>query len=203
MISMDLLQQVKFDGVSGLIPVIIQDCDSKQVLMLGYMNEESLLMTLETGYVTFFSRSRMEIWVKGSTSGNFLLLDDIFSDCDQDSLLISAKPLGPTCHKGTISCFDNIPTERFLYQLERIVKDRAENPDDTSYTSSLLNRGIQKVAQKVGEEAVELILESQNGTDERFLEEAADLIYHLTVLIKARDLSYAAVEAILEQRHKI
>jgi len=187
----------------GLVPVIIQDYQTLEVLMLGYMNEAALAQTSSSGRVTFYSRSRKQLWTKGETSGNYLAVKEILPDCDRDCLLIKAEPAGPVCHTGAVTCFgkQHAPAH-FLYTLERIIAQRAAQPAAGSYTASLLREGIGKIAQKVGEEAVELILEAKDDNRELFLNEAADLLFHLLVLLRAKDVSLAVVSAVLAGRHR-
>jgi phosphoribosyl-ATP pyrophosphohydrolase/phosphoribosyl-AMP cyclohydrolase len=187
----------------GLVPAIIQDANTGKVLMLGFMNEAAVAKTQELQKVTFFSRSKNRLWTKGEESGNYLLLKDIKVDCDNDSLLIKAMPQGPTCHTGADTCWDEKnEDDNFLLQLEQIIADRKNNPSGTSYTSSLFAKGINKVAQKVGEEAVELVIEAKDDSTELFLGEAADLLFHYLILLRAKDLSLADVINVLKQRHK-
>jgi phosphoribosyl-ATP pyrophosphohydrolase/phosphoribosyl-AMP cyclohydrolase len=195
---------IKFDPQTGLVPAIIQDIDTKQVLMLGYMNKQSLEQTLETKKVTFYSRSRQAIWVKGETSGNYLNLFSINADCDNDTLLIFAKSEGPTCHTGSYNCFDikKQPILNFLPKLQQVIDQRKKEMPEGSYTTHLFTKGIDKIAQKVGEEAIETIIEAKNTDDNLLLNESADLIYHLMVLLSARNLSIKDVENILVERHK-
>lgn len=193
---------IKFDNNTGLVPVIIQDDLNLKVLMLGYMNQEAFDKTLQEKNVTFFSRSKNRLWTKGETSGNFLELTDWKIDCDQDTILIKAKPFGPTCHKGTTTCFGEETDKGFLYELQQTISDRIDSNDKTSYTNELYKRGINKVAQKVGEEAVELVIESKDDNDELFLNEAADLMYHYLILLKAKGFSLEDVEKILKSRSK-
>lgn len=198
------VDKLNWGKVNGLIPAIIQDPKTRKVLMLGYMNREALEKTLEGGKVTFFSRSKNKLWTKGETSNNFLHLVDIQVDCDQDTLLVSARPEGPTCHTGTDTCFneENDSIGSFLFQLEEVIQDRKHNPDSGSYTSSLFKKGINKVAQKVGEEAVELVIEAKDDDQDLFLNEAADLMYHFLVLLAAKGNTLEEVESILEKRHQ-
>ncbi|MFN3839686.1 MAG: bifunctional phosphoribosyl-AMP cyclohydrolase/phosphoribosyl-ATP diphosphatase HisIE [Cyclobacteriaceae bacterium] len=191
-----------FSKNNGLIPCIIQDYNTKQVLMLGYMNEEAWLKTRAEKRVTFFSRSKSRLWTKGETSGNFLELVDIKTDCDHDTLLIKAKPSGPVCHTGSDTCFYEKNDSWTLQSLEKIIQDRKANPKSGSYTTSLFQSGINKIAQKVGEEAVELVIEAKDTNDERFLNEAADLLYHLLVLLTARNKTLEDVEQVLKERHR-
>ena len=188
----------------GLVPAIIQDNNTGKVLMLGYMNEIAYDRTIDEKQVVFFSRSRQELWKKGETSGNYLDLVTIFPDCDNDCLLIKAVPAGPVCHTGADTCFDetNHPYH-FLIQLEKIITDRKEHPGSGSYTSSLFERGINAMAQKVGEEAVELIIEAKDNNADKFINEAADLLFHYLVLLQAKDASVAEVIDILKERHQI
>ncbi len=186
----------------GLIPVVIQDNNTGKVLMLGFMNEEAFIKTNQEGKVTFFSRSKQRLWTKGETSGNFLLVKEILIDCDNDTLLIKAEPVGPVCHTGADTCFNESNSEFSLQKLEQVIADRKANPSDSSYTSSLFAKGINKIAQKVGEEAVELVIESKDNDEEKFLGEAADLIFHYLILLQAKNYSMKDVEKILAQRHK-
>lgn len=186
----------------GLLPAIIQDTDTRVVLMQGYMNREALDKTLETGKVTFFSRSKQRLWTKGESSKNYLHLVSIAADCDQDSLLIQARPDGPTCHTGTDTCWGEANQGEFLDHLERTIQHRRDNPSEKSYTSQLLARGINKVAQKVGEEAVELVIEAKDDDRDLFLGEAADLMYHYIVLLAAKGYSLEDVREVLRSRHK-
>lgn len=193
---------INFNKENGLVPVIIQDNQTLQVLMLGYMNEEALNKTRQEKKVTFFSRSKNRLWTKGESSGNFLLVDDIKEDCDKDTILIKATPLGPTCHTGSVSCFNEDTSKGFLYQLEKTIAQRIDSNDEESYTNKLYKRGINKVAQKVGEEAVELVIESKDNNDELFKNEAADLLYHLLILLKAKKIQLQDIEAVLKSRIK-
>ena len=184
----------------GLIPAVVQDAQTLRVLMLGYMNKEALKATIETGQVTFFSRSRNKQWVKGETSGNHLQLKSICFDCDKDALLVQAKPHGPTCHLGTQSCFEEAPFS-FVHQLDAVICERKSTPVAGSYTQKLFAAGSTKIAQKVGEEGVETALAAVVEEDDALLAEAADLIYHTMVLLRSKDLSFTDVSAVLEQRH--
>jgi phosphoribosyl-ATP pyrophosphohydrolase/phosphoribosyl-AMP cyclohydrolase len=191
----------------GLIPAIIQDVDTKEVLMLGYMSEYSINETLKTKKVTFYSRSRDTLWTKGETSGNYLHLKDFSYDCDKDTILIGAKPEGPTCHTGNISCFFNKvytaeekDCHQILEKLEKIVQDRKKNMPDDSYTTSLFNKGIDKIAQKVGEEAVEVVIASKNSDDNELIYETADLLYHLIVLLTERGIELKDIKKELFNR---
>lgn len=185
-----------------LVPAIVQDAVSSKVLMLGFMNAEALEKTKAEGRVTFFSRSKQRLWTKGETSGNFLLVKEIKSDCDNDTLLIKATPAGPVCHTGADTCFYENNSSFSLERLEAVIADRKNNPSETSYTSSLFAKGINKIAQKVGEEAVELVIESKDGDKEKFLGEAADLLYHYLVLLQAKNCSLEDVIKKLSDRHK-
>lgn len=190
---------------NGLVPAIIQDNKTNKVLMLGYMNEEAYAKTLETKKVTFFSRSKNRLWTKGEESGNYLDLVDVKVDCDQDTLLIKVNPHGPTCHTGTDTCWkeDNLVSFGFLSRLEEIITERRGQPSNqNSYIASLFRKGINKIAQKVGEEAIETVIEAKDSNDELFLNEAADLLFHYLILLKAKGFNLADVEKILQQRHK-
>ncbi len=193
-----------FTKTNGLIPAIIQDAKTARVLMLGYMNEEALALTKSTEKVTFFSRSKNRLWVKGETSGNFLNVVSIHADCDQDTLLIKVNPVGPACHTGADTCFhDEVETDAlFLSKLERVIKDRYDKPNEKSYTSQLFAKGINKIAQKVGEEAVEIVIEAKDNNDELFLGEAADLMYHYLILLRAKGFELNDVIKVLQERHK-
>lgn len=193
--------QIDFKKGNGLVPVIIQHSKTLQVLMLGYMNEEALEKTKKTGMVTFFSRSKNRLWTKGEDSGNSLHIDEINLDCDQDTLLIKATPKGPTCHKGTTSCFTEETSKGFLYSLENTISNRIDEKVKDSYTYQLFERGINKVAQKVGEEAVELVIEAKDNSEVLFKDEAADLLYHFLILLKAKGFSLEDIESVLKTRH--
>ncbi len=186
------------------MPAIIQDNQSGRVLMLGFMNEDAYAQTKETRKVTFFSRSKNRLWVKGETSGNFLNVVSMHIDCDNDTLLIKANPIGPACHTGATTCFHDEEQSGvlFLDKLEKVIQDRKNNPSDKSYTSSLFAKGINKVAQKVGEEAVEIVIEAKDNNTDLFLGEAADLLYHYLILLAAKDFTLNDVIQVLEQRHK-
>jgi phosphoribosyl-ATP pyrophosphohydrolase/phosphoribosyl-AMP cyclohydrolase len=186
----------------GLIPAIIQDNITSIVLMLGYMNQEAFLKTQTEGRVTFFSRSKNRLWTKGEESGHFLNVVDIKLDCDKDTLLIKASPVGPTCHTGSDTCFNEKNTSsNFLTELETIIRDRKNNPTDKSYTSSLFAKGINKIAQKVGEEAVEVVIEAKDSNDDLFKGEAADLLYHYLILLQAKGFTLADIITVLKSRH--
>lgn len=186
----------------GLVPVIIQDYQTLQVLMLGFMNEEAFRKTKDEGKVTFFSRSKNRLWTKGETSENYLMVKEILEDCDNDTLLIKATPLGPTCHTGDTSCFGKANDSFNLHELEKVIADRKNNPTEKSYTASLFAKGINKIAQKVGEEAVEIVIEAKDNNNDLFLGEAADLMFHYLVLLQAKGFTLQDVIDILEQRHK-
>lgn len=193
---------LKFDE-KGLIPAIVQDADTGVVLMLGYMNRESLEVTQKSGRVCFFSRSRQKLWTKGEESGNFLFLKEIKADCDRDTLLVKAVPAGPVCHTGTETCWgESNQTTDFLFFLQRFLQKRKDDSPEESYTARLLSRGINKVAQKVGEEAVELVIEAKDNNDGLFLNEAADLMYHYIVLLIAKGYGLEDVCRVLKSRHK-
>ncbi len=186
----------------SLVPVIIQDIATQKVLMLGFMNKEAFIKTQSESKVTFFSRSKQRLWTKGETSGNFLLVKEILADCDNDTILIKAQPTGPVCHTGADTCFNETNSSFSLQKLEDIIADRKNNPSDNSYTSSLLKKGINKVAQKVGEEAVEMVIESKDNDEEKFLNESADLLYHYLILLRAKNHSLSDVVKVLAERHK-
>jgi len=196
------MEPIDFNKGNGLVPAVIQDYSTLQVLMLGYMNEEAFRKTQQEGKVTFFSRSRNRLWTKGETSGNFLIVKEITIDCDNDALLIKADPSGPVCHTGTKSCFGEGTSKGFIYKLEQIINQRVDNNIGESYTNKLFRKGINKVAQKVGEEAVELIIEAKDDDPELFKNEAADLLYHLLILLKTKKVSFSDIEEILKSRHK-
>jgi len=192
-----------FEKLNGLVPAIIQDVLTDRVLMLGFMNQEALRKTREEGRVTFYSRTRQKLWTKGEESGHFLDVVDILEDCDQDTLLIKAKPHGPVCHTGSDTCFneENSVGIEFLLELQELIHHRRQEMPEGSYTTRLFSEGINRIAQKVGEEAVELVIESKDQDDDRFLSEAADLVYHLLVLLSARELGISDVARALEKRH--
>ena len=193
---------INFNKSDGLVPVIVQDAVNMQVLMLGYMNEEALAKTNEVGKVVFYSRSKQRLWMKGETSGNFLFVNEIKVDCDNDTILIIANPVGPVCHTGTQTCFGEVNSKGFLYKLEETIHKRIDENDETSYTNKLFKKGINKVAQKVGEEAVELVIEAKDNDDNLFINEAADLMYHFLILLKAKNHTLSQVEKILLERSK-
>ncbi|MHC0441827.1 bifunctional phosphoribosyl-AMP cyclohydrolase/phosphoribosyl-ATP diphosphatase HisIE [Flavobacterium sp. 3-210] len=197
--------EIDIKSAHGLIPAIIQDSETKNVLMLGYMNEESLQKTIETQKVTFFSRSKQRLWTKGEESGNFLNLVSIKNDCDGDTLLIQAKPVGPTCHTGADTCWQepNEASYGFISQLENTIKTRRENADsEKSYVASLFEKGINKIAQKVGEEAVEVVIEAKDDNDDLFLSESADLLFHYLILLQAKGFQLNDVVEVLKKRQK-
>jgi phosphoribosyl-ATP pyrophosphohydrolase/phosphoribosyl-AMP cyclohydrolase len=196
------MNNIDFNKGNGLVPVVIQDHISLQVLMVGYMNEEAFKKTQKEGRVTFFSRSKNRLWTKGETSGNFLIVKEITTDCDSDALLIKVIPAGPVCHTGRKSCFGEETPKGFIFELEQIISQRIDNNIKESYTNKLFRKGINKVAQKVGEEAVELIIEAKDDDLELFKNEAADLLYHLLILLKTKNTSFSEIEEILQSRHK-
>ena len=205
---MSILEEEKmnidFNKMNGLVPAIVQDALSGKVLMQGYMNEAALAKTKETERVTFYSRSKERLWTKGETSGNFMELVSMAGDCDGDSILIQANPLGPVCHTGSDTCFDEVNSSKtgFIDQLRAIIKDRKNNPSDQSYTTSLFAKGINKIAQKVGEEAVEIVIEAKDDNKDLFLGEAADLLFHYLVLLEAKEIELDEVMQLLIERHK-
>ena len=203
MLTKEDIPALDWAKTDGLIPAIVQDATSGQVLMLGCMNEEALAKTLETGKVTFFSRSKGRLWTKGETSNNWLHLVDIATDCDSDALLVLARPDGPTCHRGTVSCFSPLEHKwNFLRSLEVLIEGRRNADPSTSYTAHLFARGTKRIAQKVGEEGVETALAATVKDKEELKNEAADLVYHLLVLLADADLELADVIDILRARHK-
>jgi len=196
---------MKFDKDSGLIPAIVQDVMTNKVLMLGYMNQEAFDITVKTGKVTFWSRSQNKIWTKGETSGNYLTLKKWSIDCDEDTVLIKASPEGPTCHTGSDTCWNEsncTSNTNFIDYLEDVIDNRYNDRSEKSYTSSLFDKGTNKIAQKVGEEAVELVIESKDENDELFLGEAADLLFHYLVLLRDRNMSLSDVIKVLKKRHQ-
>lgn len=197
-------KELNFDKSNGLIPAVIQDSKTKRVLMLGYMDRMALEETRKSGKVTFYSRSKQRLWTKGETSGNFLNLDSIQTDCDGDTLLISVRPQGPTCHLGTDTCFGSDNKEngiQFLLELQKIIKNRKETAPEGSYTASLFAAGINKIAQKVGEEAIEVVIEAKESDTRNLREETADLLFHLLVLLEQKDVSLVEVVDVLKARH--
>ncbi len=197
------MNTLNFDKLKGLIPAIIQDAATGKVLMLGFMNREALEVTRKTGLATFYSRTRRQIWTKGETSGNFLKVMEIIPDCDGDTLLVKVTPQGPVCHTGNDTCFNepNSNNLGFIDYLEEVIENRKQASTGQSYTTKLLAAGTKRIAKKVGEEAVELALEAENGTDERLLDEAADLVYHTLVLLSSRNLKFSRVIETLRARH--
>ncbi len=189
--------------MNGLVPAIIQDAATRRVLMLGFMNREALDRTREEGKVTFYSRTRKKLWTKGEESGHFLHVSEILEDCDRDTLLVKVHPEGPVCHTGSDTCFDerNAGDQTFLSELQDLINHRKQELPEGSYTTSLFKAGIGHMARKVGEEAIELVIESADGRGERFLSEAADLVYHLLVLLAARGYGIGDVEKVLRERH--
>ena len=196
------IDKLNFNKVGGLIPCIVQDQQTNKVLMLAYMNKEALQKTLTEKRLTFFSRTKQKLWTKGETSGNFLHLKEVMIDCDQDTLLFKVAPMGATCHTGADTCFNEKNKIDGLEFLESIIQNRKKNPKEDSYTNQLLNSGINKVAQKVGEEAIELVIEAKDNNKELFLGEAADLMYHYLVLLAAKDFELKDVLSVLRSRHK-
>jgi phosphoribosyl-AMP cyclohydrolase / phosphoribosyl-ATP pyrophosphohydrolase len=196
------IHTINFDKTQGLIPCIVQDAKTNVVLMLGYMNQEALEKTLSEKKLTFFSRTKQRLWTKGETSGHYLHLLDVKLDCDQDTLLFKVQPEGSTCHTGADTCFDEVNEFSGLEFLESIIQERKKNPKPGSYTNQLFDSGINKVAQKVGEEAVELIIEAKDDNKELFLNEAADLMYHYLVLLTAKGYQLEDVLSVLRQRHR-
>ena len=193
--------KVDFSKLNGLVPCVVQDSKTRRVLMLGFMNEEAYDKTLQEKKVTFYSRAKQRLWTKGETSGNYLDVVDIKVDCDNDTLLVTANPAGPVCHTGSDTCFNESNDGWDLQSLEDVIKDRKNNPQSGSYTTTLFESGINKVAQKVGEEAVELVIESKDDNKDLFLNEAADLMYHYLVLLSAKDCSLNDVLEVLKKRH--
>lgn len=195
------IKSLDFKKMNGLVPCIVQDADTSVVLMLGFMNEEALQKTLEEKRVTFFSRSKQRLWTKGESSGNYFKLVEIKKDCDNDTLLIKAVPTGPVCHTGADTCFAEKNTTTGIAFLEKILQERKQNPKPDSYTTKLFDSGINKIAQKVGEESVELIIEAKDDNKDLFLNEAADLMYHYLVLLTVKGFQFEDVVKILKQRH--
>ncbi len=191
-----------FQKGGGLLPVIIQNANTSKVLMLGYMNEAAFLKTREEKIVTFFSRSKNRLWTKGETSGHYLTVQDMALDCDKDTILIQCLPQGPTCHNGTESCFNDEAPKGFIYQLEDIIEKRKSEDPNQSYVAGLFQKGINKIAQKVGEEAVEVVIEAKDENDGLFLNESADLLFHYLMLLNKKGFSLEDVEQVLHQRHE-
>ena len=194
--------EINFNKTDGLVPVVIQDEQTLEVLMLGYMNKEAYDKTIQENIVTFFSRSKNRLWTKGETSNNFLHVKSISLDCDQDTLLIKVNPDGPTCHTGSRSCFNTDYNQNFILQLERIIADRYENPHEGSYVNKLHNKGLNKIAQKVGEESVETVIAALAETETDLINESSDLIFHLLVLLREKGLSLQIIAKNLAERHK-
>ncbi|WP_268121821.1 bifunctional phosphoribosyl-AMP cyclohydrolase/phosphoribosyl-ATP diphosphatase HisIE [Roseivirga pacifica] len=202
--TLSSIKELDFSKEDGLIPAIIQDAQTGKVLMLGYMNEEALEKTLDTQKVTFFSRSKNRLWTKGETSENYLRLVSISPDCDQDALLVKVNPEGPACHTGTDTCWqeENKNDLQFLGYLTDVIKERRQLSTDESYVARLFSKGINKVAQKVGEEAVEVVIEAKDNDDKLFLDESADLLFHYMMLLEAKGFSLSDVVSVLKERHK-
>ena len=196
------MNEIDFSKLNGLVPAVIQHHSTLQVLMLGFMNKEALEKTRSEGKVTFYSRTKARLWTKGETSGNYLYVKEIITDCDDDTLLIMADPAGPVCHKGTTSCFGEEATKGFLYKLESIIKQRIEDDAEDSYTNRIFKAGVNKAAQKVGEEAVELVIEAKDDDPDLFRNEAADLLYHFLILLKVKGFTLEEIEEVLQKRHK-
>jgi phosphoribosyl-ATP pyrophosphohydrolase/phosphoribosyl-AMP cyclohydrolase len=196
------MNNVDFSKSGGLVPAVIQDNTTLQVLMVGFMNREAYEKTLREGRVTFYSRSRNCLWTKGETSGNYLTVNKITHDCDNDALLIKVKPAGPVCHTGSYSCFGEESSRGFLYRLEEIINQRITDNAEGSYTNKIFREGINRAAQKVGEEAVELIIEAKDDNNGLFRNEAADLLYHLLLLLRLKGTALSEIEEVLKSRHK-
>ncbi len=197
--------ELDFSKMNGLLPAVIQDADTGKVLMVGFMNDEAYRKTLETGLVTFYSRTKNRLWTKGEESGHHLTVKEVIPDCDRDTLLIKASPNGPVCHTGSDTCFDEVNSKQqlqFLNDLQELIDLRKTQLPEGSYTTSLFKKGINKIAQKVGEEAVELVIEAKDANDDLFLNEAADLVYHLLVLLSARNYGLGDVVRVLQERHR-
>lgn len=192
---------IDFNKSNGLVPVIIQDAGTLEVLMLGYMNEEAYVKTLKENKVTFYSRSKNRLWTKGEESGNYLFVNSITSDCDNDTLLIKVKPEGPTCHTGARSCFDTAYNQNFIFRLEQIITDRYDTPQEGSYVNKLRNKGLNKIAQKLGEESVETVIAALNQTEDELIGEASDLVFHLLVLLREKNITLQTLAQNLEKRH--
>jgi phosphoribosyl-ATP pyrophosphohydrolase/phosphoribosyl-AMP cyclohydrolase len=195
------MMNIDFDKSQGLVPVIIQDAQTLEVLMLGYMNQEAWQKTEAEGKVTFFSRTKNRLWTKGEESGNFLFVKETHIDCDNDTILIKASPVGPTCHTGSRSCFQTNYNQNFIFELEKIIGDRYDNPSEESYVNKLRKKGLNKIAQKVGEEGVETVIAALAETDEDFINESSDLMFHLLVLLKEKGKTLADIGVNLEGRH--
>ena len=203
LVTLENSQELAWDKMDNLLPAIIQDASTGAVLMQGFMNQEALTATLASGKATFFSRSKQRLWMKGESSNNTLDVQQVLADCDKDCLLIAANPNGPTCHLNTASCFpeEQLSQQNFLSHLERFVDKRSKDPIEESYTARLLSRGTNKVAQKVGEEGVEVVIAALAETKEEFLGECADLFYHTLVLLKDQDIALSEVMEVLQERH--
>ena len=195
---------IDFNKINGLVPAIIQDVETKNVLMLGYMNHDAYKKTIETNRVTFFSRSKQRLWTKGEKSSNYLNLVSIDIDCDNDTLLVMVKPSGPTCHTGADTCWnkENIANYGFLSKLEDVIAERRDDMSDKSYTASLFKKGINKIAQKVGEEAIEVVIEAKDNNDNLFLNESADLLFHYLILLQAKGFKLNDVVEVLNKRYR-
>lgn len=196
------MNSIDFNKGNGLVPVVIQDNETLRVLMLGFMNEEAYEKTNAEGKVTFFSRTKNRLWTKGETSGNFLFVKEITTDCDNDTLLIKVDPAGPVCHTGNVSCFNGDSAKGFVYKLEKIINQRIDDNITDSYTNKIFRAGVNKAAQKVGEEAVELIIEAKDDNIDLFKNEAADLLYHFLILMKIKNVSFSDIEDVLAKRHR-
>jgi len=196
------MENIDFEKGGGLVPAVIQDYKTLQVLMLGFMNKEAFEKTKNEGRVTFYSRTRQALWTKGETSGNYLFVKEITTDCDNDTLLIKVDPAGPVCHSGTRSCFGDQTVPGFLYLLENIINQRINDNTEGSYTNKIFREGINKAAQKVGEEAVELIIEAKDDNRDLFINETADLLYHLLILMRLKNVKLSDIEDCLSERHK-
>jgi phosphoribosyl-ATP pyrophosphohydrolase/phosphoribosyl-AMP cyclohydrolase len=194
--------EIDFDKTDGLVPVVIQDVQTLEVLMLGYMNAEAYQETIKENIVTFFSRSKNRLWTKGETSGNFLHVQSVHIDCDKDTILIMVKPQGATCHTGARSCFDTSYNQNFILELENIIRNRYEDPQEGSYVNKLRKKGLNKIAQKVGEEAVETVIAALAETETDMINESSDLVFHLLVLLREKGLSLETIAKNLEARHK-
>lgn len=197
-------QKINFAKMGGLIPVVVQDNHTLQVLMVGFMNEEALQQTISSLKVTFFSRTKNRLWQKGETSGDFLHVIDMYLDCDDDSILVMANPAGPTCHTGSVSCFteQELPPLSHIGYLDKTIRQRISYPDESSYTNKLMNKGLNKIAQKVGEEAVEVVIAALRETEAEYLGEMTDLVYHMLVLMHAKHLNLSDLAKVIEKRHK-
>jgi phosphoribosyl-ATP pyrophosphohydrolase/phosphoribosyl-AMP cyclohydrolase len=194
--------EIDFDKTNGLVPVVIQDAQTLEVLMLGYMNAEAYQKTIKENIVTFFSRSKNRLWTKGETSGNFLHVQSVHIDCDKDTVLIKVRPQGVTCHTGARSCFDTAYNQNFILELENIIRNRYEEPQEGSYVNKLRKKGLNKIAQKVGEEAVETVIAALAETEVDMINESSDLVFHLLVLLREKGLSLETIAKNLEARHK-